>query len=180
MKRKIIILVSLLFLVGCALTNASTSPKRAVEDMFGKYQSLDSDVLDQLDDVIAGENFTSKQKSDYEALMRKQYQNLTYVIKDETIDGNTAIVTTEIEVYDYAKAIKDAETYATENPNEFLDANGQKSDALYEDYKIKQLQKVTDKIKYTLDLSLTKTDDEWKLDDLSDMERQKIHGLYSV
>jgi hypothetical protein len=180
MKRKLIIIVSLLFLAGCALASSSTSPKRAVEDMLGKYQSLDSDVIDQLDDVIAGQNFTSKQKSEYEALMRKQYQNMSYVIKEETIDGNTAIVTTEIEAYDFAAANKKSETYFSENPDKFLDDNDQMSDALYQDYKIKQLQKVTDRIKYTLDLSLTKTNDEWKLDDLSDMERQKIHGLYSI
>jgi PBP1b-binding outer membrane lipoprotein LpoB len=180
MKRKLIILVSLLFLAGCALTSSSASPKKAVEDMLGKYQSLDAVVIDQLDDVIAAQNFTTKQKGDYETLMRKQYQNMTYVVKEETIDGNTAIVAVEIEVYDFATSNKESETYFSENPDKFLGNNNQTSDTLYQDYKIKQLQKVTDRIKYTLDLSLTKTDNEWKLDDLSDMERQKIHGLYSV
>lgn len=180
MKRNIIILVSLLILAGCSLTNPTTSPKRAVEDMLGKYQSLDATVLDQLDDVIAGETLTESQMTDYNNLMKKQYQNLTYKIKDEAIDGDTAILTVEIEVFDFASANQDTETYVDEHPDEFLDKNGESSNELYQDYKIDQLKDVKERIKYTLDLGLTKTDDEWKLDDLSDMERQKIHGLYSV
>jgi len=181
MKRKILILVSLLVvLAGCSLTGSTTSPKRVVEELFGNYQSLNSDVLDQLDEVIAGETLTTTQKSDYEELMRKQYQNLTYTIKDEVIDGDTAVVTVEIEVYDYAKAVKDAEAYAAENEDKFLDDKGTVSDSLYQDYKIQQLKAVTDRTKYTLDLGLTKKDNEWKLDELSDMERQKIHGLYNA
>jgi PBP1b-binding outer membrane lipoprotein LpoB len=178
MKRNIIILISLLVLAGCTITSSATSPKRAVEDMLGKYQSLDKEVTDQLDSVIAAENLTESQKKDYKDLMEKQYQNLSYEIKDETIDGDTAIVKVEIEVFDFAKANEDVEKYVTENPNQFLDANGTRSNTLYQDYKIGELKKVTDRIKYTLDLGLTKTNDNWKLDDLSDTERQKIHGLY--
>ena len=33
-------------------------------------------------------------------------------------------------------------------------------------------------IKNTLELNLTKEDDEWKLDNLTETERQKIHGIY--
>jgi hypothetical protein len=181
MKRKILILVSLLVvLAGCSLVGSTTSPKREVEKLLGNYQSLNSDVLNQLDEVIAGETLTSAQKDDYKELMRRQYQNLTYSIKDEVIDGDTAVVTVEIEVYDYAKEIKNAETYAAENKDKFLNDSGTVSDSLYQDYKIQQLKTVSDKVKYTLDLGLTKKNDEWKLDELSDMERQKIHGLYNV
>lgn len=181
MKKKIIILVSLLVvLVGCTITGSTTSPKRAVEDLFGKYQSLDNDVTKQLDDVIAGETLTADQKSDYEELLRKQYQNLTYTIKDEVIDGDTAVVTVEIEVYDFGKTNKETEAYAAENEDKFMDESNAISDNLYQDYKLNKLKSVTDRVKYTLDLSLTKKDDKWKLDELSDMERQKIHGLYNL
>lgn len=181
MKRKIVILVAILVtLVGCAINNASTAPKRVVEDLLGKYQSLDSKVLDQLDDVIADENLTDAQKGEYEELMRKQYQNLTYTIKDEAIDGDKAVVTTEIEVYDYGKANKATDDYVADHQSEFLGDDNKFSDALYEDYKLDKLKAVTDRVKYTLDLGLTKSGNDWKLDDLSDAERQKIHGLYSV
>lgn len=181
MKRKIIIVISLLILlVGCTLINPTTSPKRAVEDLLGKYQSLDNKVIEQLDDVIAGETLTATQKDDYKALIRKQYQNLTYTIKDELIDGDTAVVTTEIEVFDFAKANKETDLYVSTNKDEFLDDNDVMSDVLYQDYKIKKLKDVTDRIKYTLDLELTKTDNKWKVNDLNNVERQKIHGLYSL
>ncbi|MFA5407784.1 MAG: hypothetical protein WC343_03330 [Bacilli bacterium] len=181
MKQKIIIfMASLLLLAGCTLISSAAAPKRVVEDMLGKYQTLDADVLTQLDDVIANENLTTTQASDYKELMRKQYQNLTYTIKDEAIDGDTAVVTVEIEVYDLAKASKEAESYAAEHEDEFLDEAGAASDTLYQDYKISKLKAVTDRVKYTLELGLTKTNNEWKLDDLSDAERQKIHGLYNL
>ena len=180
MKQKILILISLIiFIAGCTLTSSTTSPKRAVEDLFGKYQSLDKKVVEQLDDVIAGETLSAVQQSDYKELMRKQFQYLTFTLKDEIIDGDTAVVTVEIEVFDFAKANKETETYLSSHEKEFTE-NGTRSNALYQNYKIDQLKDVKDRIKYTLDLGLTKTDDKWKLDELSDIERQKIHGLYEI
>ena len=46
------------------------------------------------------------------------------------------------------------------------------------DYKIKELKNVTTKVKYDITFNLTKEDDKWVIDDLSDIDRQKIHGLY--
>ena len=40
------------------------------------------------------------------------------------------------------------------------------------------MKKMTDRVKYTIDFSLTKIENEWKLDDLLEIDRQKIHGLY--
>ena len=56
--------------------------------------------------------------------MKKQYKDMTYTIKDEVIDGDTATVTTEIEVYDYYKINKDAEDYYNKNPDEFKSVTG--------------------------------------------------------
>ena len=46
------------------------------------------------------------------------------------------------------------------------------------DYKLENMKKMTDRVKYTIDFSLTKIENEWKLDDLLETDRQKIHGLY--
>ena len=54
--------------------------------------------------------------------------------------------------------------YTKENINEFL--------------KIKELKDVTDKTTYTITFNLNKEDGEWKLQDITDVDRQKIHGLY--
>ena len=43
---------------------------------------------------------------------------------------------------------------------------------------LENMKKMTDRVKYTIDFSLTKIENEWKLDDLLETDRQKIHGLY--
>lgn len=80
----------------------------------------------------------------------------------------------EIEVFNFAKANNETEVYVSGHEEDFLDDNNQLSDVLYQNYKIDQLKNVKERTKYTLDLSLTKEDDIWKLDELSDMERQKF------
>ena len=37
---------------------------------------------------------------------------------------------------------------------------------------------VTDKAKYEITFHLTKEDGEWVIEDLTDVDRQKIHGLF--
>lgn len=177
--KKILLMVSVLFLVvGCG--NMMNTPTKKVEQFLSKYQTQDKTVLEQLDDVIeAAGTMVDDQKEEYRDLMKKQYQNLSYKIKDETEDGDSATVEVEIEVYDYGKAISEAETYLTTNRDEFLDEDTNEIDSKkFLDYKISQMKDVKDKIKYTINFTLTKVDDEWQLDDLSDVDRQKLHGLY--
>lgn len=176
---KVGFMVTILFLVvGCG--NMMNTPTKKVEEFLGKYQTQDKTVLDQLDDVIedAG-NMVDDQKSEYRDLMKKQYQNLSYKIKEETEDGDNATVTVEIEVYDYGKSINESENYLVTNREEFLEEETDTIDSKkFLDYKIGEMKKVKDKVKYTIYFTLTKADDEWKLDDISDIDRQKLHGLY--
>lgn len=177
--NKVILAAAILFfIVGCG--NMMNTPTKKVEDFLSKYQTMDKAVLTQLDDVIedAG-NLVDDQKEEYRELMKKQYQNLSYKIKDETEDGNNATVEVEIEVYDYGKAIQESENYLTTNREEFLDFETNDVDTKkFLDYKIKQIKNMKDKVTYTINFTLTKVDDEWKLDDISDVDRQKLHGLY--
>ncbi len=181
MKRlnKIILTISALFLiVGCG--NMMNTPTKKVEEFLSKYQTMDKEVLSQLDEVItdAG-NLNDSQKDTYRDLMKKQYQNLSYKIKDETEDGNNANVLVEIEVYDYGKAIRDSETYLTTNRDEFLRDDSSEVDTVkFLDYKIGKMKEVKDKITYTINFTLTKVNDEWQLDNINDVDRQKLHGLY--
>ncbi len=164
--------------VGCS--GMMNTPTKKVEDFLSKYQTMDKAVLTQLDDVIgeAG-NLVDDQKTTYRDLMKKQYQNLSYKIKDDTEDGDNATVVVELEVYDYGKAIREAETYLTTNREEFLDNTTNEIDTKkFLDYKIGKMKDTKDKVTYTINFTLTKVEDEWKLDDISDVDRQKIHGLY--
>lgn len=179
MKKWLIVLVSIFLLTGCGEKMFNT-PTKKVESYFSNYQTLDKDVLKQLDKVVAEEEkFNTEQREDYRDLMKKHYRNLVYDIKDEQVNGDTATVTAEIEVTDYSKVLDDAESYLKENEEEFKDkVTGEYKDELYMDYRLKQMKKTTDKVKYTLELTLTKIEDEWVLDKISDIDEQKIHGIY--
>ncbi len=190
--KKIIVCLSLLLLLAVGCTNTMNTPTKKVEELLGKYQKMDSTVLAQLDSVISEDvNMSDEQKKEYRSLMEKQYQNLSYKIKNEEIKGNNATVDVEIEVFDYATSIALSRKYYSEHKDEFKDEEkdddtvGEKVEeaidksSKYIDYKIKQLKNVTDKKKYDITFNLSKDEDGiWKLDDISDIDRQKIHGLY--
>lgn len=176
--KKFILGLSLIFvLTGC--NNVMNTPTKEVEKFLGKYQTMDDKVLTQLDEVLETDiTMTDEQKEDYKELMKKQYQNLAYKIKDETTDGDHAEIVTEIEVYDYAKAIEDADKHLKENSSDFILEDGTTDEEKFMDYKIQQMKDQKEKITYTITFTLTKKDDTWTLDDITDIDRQKIHGIY--
>ena len=56
---------------------------------------------------------------------------------------------------------------------------GEYDEKLFIDYRLNKLKEAKDTVKYTIDFTLTKVEDEWKLDPLTDEQENKIHGLYS-
>ena len=173
----LLMVFTLLLVVGCEM---NLTPTKKVEELLGKYERKDESVLSQLEKTIeeAG-TMNDSQKDDYRRLMERQYEYIYYKIKEEKIDGNNASVSVEIEVYDYGKAITDAETYLTTNQEEFIDEETKATDPIkFLDYKIKKMQKIEDRITYTINFTLTKKDGKWEIDELSDIDRLKLHGLY--
>lgn len=175
---KVLLAITLLLLVGCG--NMMNTPTKRVEEFLAKYQTLDEDVINQLDNVMEdADNMTDEQKEKYHELIKNQYKNLSYKIKNETVDGDTAVVEVEIEVLDYGKAIAESENYLTSNKEEFLDSETNLIDKVkFLTYKIKKMSDVKDKVTYTINFNLTKEDNKWQLSDISDMDRLKLHGLY--
>lgn len=180
MKKMLIAFIMVLFLTGCN-NDLMNTPTKRVETMLNNYVTLDEAVVDDLDNTLLEETvMTNEQKSRYKDILKRQYQNLSYEIKDETIDGDTATVEVEIEVYDYRKIIDAADDYLNNNQDEFLTEDGTTTDiSKFNDYKLDLLEKAKDKVTYTLNLTLKKVDDKWTLDDLTDTEISKIHGLYA-
>ena len=111
--------------------------------------------------------------------MKKQYKNLTYTIKDEEVDGNNATVKVEIEVYDFNKAMNESDSYLLQNQDEFMTEDNLVDNEKFMDYKINQMKNTNEKVKYTIDFTLTKKDNTWTLDNVSEITRQKIHGIYN-
>ena len=221
-------IMAIVLLSGCSMDN---TPTKKVENFLDNYKNQDETVIEQLKEMVDSDSLMDDdQKTTYSDIMKKQYQDLTYEIKDEVINGETATVTAEIEVYDYYKINKDAEEYYKNNPDEFKDntsdnddavetiaeetkdkvedaagsvkdaakdavdsakdavsdakdktedaADDIASDAKYVEYRLEKLKDAKDRVKYTIDFTLTKVDGKWTLNEIDDITRQKIHGLY--
>lgn len=175
MKKILLILVSL-FLVGCN-TNMN-SPSRKVEEFLAKYQTLDDDVLTQLQVIVDNDSeMNSDEKKEYIALMQKQYQNLSYKITDEDINDDKAVVEVEAEVYDYSTSINKSKEYFSSHKDELVEDDDEIHS--YIDYKIKEMKNVEDRITYVITFYLKKDKkNKWVVEDLSESDIKKLHGLY--
>lgn len=177
MKKLIYAVISLFLLVGCS--NISNTPTKQVEGFFNKYQTLDNEVLEDLDKVInENQKFNDTNKDAYREVIKKQYKNMTYKIKEETIDGDNAVVTVEIIVLDFGKIIREVEDYKNNHIDEFQDENGNYDDNKYVNYLIPRLKEAKEKVKYTLDINLTKLNKKWKIDGIDSDTEDKILGIY--
>lgn len=154
MKKIIILLLSILFLLGCE--NTLNTPTSKVESFFKKYQTLDKNVLLDLDNYIDKNNkLTKKQKEEYKEVLKKQYQNLSYKIKNEEVEKDVSIVETEIEVLDYS-SIKEKNI----------------------DKKLNKMKNIEEKKKYEITFYLNKEKGVWVIEKLNDDDYLKINGLY--
>lgn len=179
MKKIIVpIILSFILFTGCG-EKLNNTPTKQVEIFFMNYQTLNQKVIDDLDNVLKNDNtMTNDQKEKYKEIMKKHYKNLTYDIKDEVVNGDTAVVTVEIEVYDYSKKKASVDEYVKNHPDEFLDDDNKFSDEKFISYRLSEFENVKDKVKYTLELNLTKIDDKWELNDISSIDEDKILGIY--
>lgn len=164
MKKKILMVGFLLIgiLVGCELNNTPTSK---VEEQLSKYQMLDDDITIVYTDLATDTDIDNEYRERYEKLIREQYRNLTYEIKEEKIDGEVATVTTQIEVTDYQKIIEqyDKDRFTTEE---------------YHKQVLEALEDAKAKVTYTIEFTVMKDEGgNWNLQPLDELERQKILGM---
>ena len=176
--KKLIGICLCILLCGC--NDLSNTPTKKTEEFLKKYQALDNSVLTDLDNVLNSDNtLNENQKIMYKDIMKKHYQNLSYEIKDETIDGDEAIVTVEISVTDFKKVLDEANNYMNNNMEEFYDENGNYSISKFNDYKLNKLKDAKDKVRYTLEISLSKVNDEWQVNTQNQITYDKINGIFN-
>lgn len=177
--KKFFYLLVIVLVTACGVEDMSNTPTRQTELFLQRYQSLDAGVMNDLDRVIAEEvNFNTNQRDRYRKLMSSHYEDLTFNIKNEEVNGDDAIVTVEIEVRDYSRAVENADQYLESNPDEFSDDLGEHDLERFVDYKIGLLEESEEKVKYTLNISLNKVDGKWKVNQLSQTDLDKINGMY--
>lgn len=180
MKKLFLLLIgvmALFTLTGC--DSLMNTPTKRVEALLNSYKMEDKKVLEQLDKVLLSETIMdSSLKERYRNLMLRQYRDLTYKIKNETIDGNNATVEVEIMVYDYNSAIKEVEDKVL-NDKDYVDDSGNVKTTKFNEEKIKRMEETKNRITYTINFTVAKIDNKWVVDDLTETERMKIHGLYA-
>jgi len=164
MKKIKVILVCIMFtiLIGCELNNTPTSK---VEQTLMDYQMAKPDKITTGVELLTNaDNLTENEQDEYEKIVTKQYKSLSYNVKDETTDGNRAIIKVEIEVLDYKKELDNIEMQTNAN---------------YQQERINKLTSAKDKITYTIEFSVVKNaKDEWEVEPLTKAEEQKILGIY--
>lgn len=154
----------LLLLTGCALGNTPTS---RVEELLSSYQRLDKNIVisyEKLSSTVEDANLISE----YQKLVKRQYQNMVYEIKDEKINGDLAIVSVSISVFDYGSVV-----------NDNFDDSVERTKKEHEEI-IRKLKKVKKRIQYMLDLEVVKNQNgTWEVGDLDDDEMSQLLGIYS-
>lgn len=181
MNKNIIIVVAvflLLSLSGCK--EMMNTPIKKTEEFLSKYQSLDKKVVTELENVTNNTTFDSmneENKKIYVKVMKRQYENLVYDIKEEKIDGKVAEVSVAITVFDYAKSLNESNNYISSHESEFMTNNSLDIDKINK-YKLDKMLQAKEKINYFLNLHLTNIEGNWSFDGITDIERKKIQGLY--
>lgn len=166
MKKNVVLMIVIIivcFLTGCDLGNTPTS---RVEELLGNYQRLDQNIDISYLQLTDNQNLDQEMKNRYEKLIRKQYQNLSYEVKEEKIDGEQAVVTVQVEVMDYKS------TFLKYQKNNYKEIE-------YDQLILDDLEKVKEKITYTIEFEVTKnSSDKWEVDSLSSVEKEKLLGIY--
>lgn len=175
MKKILLIIITAFLLMGCMDNKASD----AVKNYLNQYRNLNDNVIADLGELTDSQNLSDKQKETYTKIMKKQYQDLQYEIVEEEYDGDRAIVTAKITVYDLYKVQEDADTYMNTNMEEFYDDNDVYDNSLFLDYKLGKMQDNTETVSYTITFDVIKEDNNWIVVQPSEEDLEKIHGIYN-
>lgn len=178
MKKKIYVILLLiggLILVGCG---KNMTAREAVRDYLEMYVTLDSKVIEQLNEFVDKEDLNEDQKKMYKEILKKEYSTLSYTLDDETYDGDRAYVKAKIKVMNLNKVQKDALEYFEEHKEEFNDDEGKYDKGKFLTYKLGRMKEATETITYEIEFKVDKNGKNWEVVQLSNEDLEKIHGIY--
>ena len=164
MKKKTLLIVSMLVLVMFALTACgSKSPKSVVEDNLKqiKTEKTSSNVSKLFND----KTLEQKYGKEYDKFIKK-VQDFDYEVKDEKVDGKKATVKVEIKTYDFGAAYKTTyDTVVSDAKSGKITATTDVKDYVY-NLMFQNLNSINDKsYKKTVTINCTKNDKgEWTTD----------------
>ena len=164
MKKKTLLIVSMLVLVMFALTACgSKSPKSVVEDNHKqiKTEKTSSNVSKLFND----KTLEQKYGKEYDKFIKK-VQDFDYEVKDEKVSGKKATVKVEIKTYDFGAAYKTTyDTVVSDAKSGKITATTDVKDYVY-NLMFQNLNSVKDKsYKKTVTINCTKNDKgEWTTD----------------
>ena len=167
--------VCLLLLCGCI---GIVGPSDKVDQALKKYVNNDRDIIKELNDRLDSQDLTDAEKKRYEKIIKNEYNNIKYEIKNEEITEFTAKVTVDIKVLDLYGASKSAEEDLIDDPTDFY-TDGEYDFHKFVDYKLSKMENVKDYKDYVIVFNLTKNDDIWYIDDLDEETLEKLHGIYN-
>lgn len=176
MKKYISIVITMILLCACSM---SITPSIKVSEYLNNFNSLNEDVIEDMESAIIEENMTTDNRSIYRDVLKRQYKDLKYDIVEEAIDGNNAVVKVKVTVYDLYNSKIESENYMNEHQDEFLNADNIFDEISYMKYRLERMLDVKDTITHDISFNLTKINDEWVIDDIDRVTLEKIHGLYN-
>lgn len=162
MKKYLVFFLCIFCLVGC--TNKSS--KEAVIEYLEKYRNFTAEIEESLMKDLESVNWKKEQKEKYILLMKKQFVNLKYKIKEEIYNGEEATVLVDITVYNYHNSKREALKEQDESQN-------------YIDKVLEKMNNETHTIKYTLVFKTNYKEGVWVLEQPSEETLKKIEGIYN-
>ena len=175
MKKVLILFFMFLLVVGCNLSN---TPSSKVEMYLDGLNNLNDDVILDIESKVSTENLTNDNKELYKEALKRQYQDLKYEVKEESINGDDAFVIAKISVYDFHKEEINSVNYMNEHTDEFSDVTGVFDNSLFNTYRLNKLNETKNKIDYEVKFELNKKNGEWVLQNPEKEVLEKINGFY--
>lgn len=156
--------------------------------MLNQYKNMEYEIKDEIiedDNAVVEVEITVY---DYASALKNSNTYLNEHLDEFKKDSKQTINEVENAAEGVKEGIKDAAEGAKNAADTVKDKVNEAKDNLttttdydeskYMDYKLSEMEKITDKVKYTIEFTLTKTNGEWQLDALSNSDIEKLHGIY--